>query len=117
MENVRVKELENISNDFLRKLGLGDEEKISSQLPVKTEGNYYYNTTEPNINGDISKKRSLNLPDFSLTKLYKKKNSKIKPLVIIYIYFILYLLLYIVSRCFQTFRSLDPKSFNGKNFK
>ena len=40
MENVRVKELENISNDFLRKLGLGDEEKISSQLPVKTEGNY-----------------------------------------------------------------------------
>lgn len=94
MENVRVKELENISNDFLRKLGLGDEEKISSQLPVKTEGNYYYNTTEPNINGDISKKRSLNLPNYSLTKLYKKKSSKIKPLVIIYIFYIIIIIIY-----------------------
>lgn len=89
MDNVRVKELENFSNDFLRKLGLGDDEKCSSQSPVRTEGNYVISKTESNINDDISKKRSLNLPDFSLTKLYKKKSSKIKPLVIIYIYFIL----------------------------
>ena len=80
MKNVRVKELEGFSNDFLRKLG-EDEEKIMIQRPVKTEINEDINEE---LN-DISKKRSLNLPNFSITNLYKKKNKKKEPLVIKYI--------------------------------
>ena len=80
MKNVRVKELEDISNDFLRKLG-EDEEKTIMQRPVKTEINEDLNEE---LN-DISKKRSLNLPNFSITNLYKKKSKKKEPLVIIYI--------------------------------
>ena len=80
MKNVRVKELEDFSNDFLRKLG-EDEEKIMIKRPIKTE------ITE-DINeelNDISKKRALNLPNFSITNLYKKKNKKKEPIVIKYI--------------------------------
>ena len=80
MKNVRVKELEDFSNDFLRKLG-EDEEKIMMQRPVKTEINEDINEE---LN-DISKRRSLNLPNFSITNLYKKKNKKKEPLVIKYI--------------------------------
>ena len=76
MKNVRVKELEDFSNDFLRKLG-EDEEKIMIKRPIKTEINEELN--------NISKKRSLNLPNFSITNLYKKKNKKKEPLVIKYI--------------------------------
>ena len=73
MENVRVKELEDFSNNFLKKLG-EDDEKIITQRRVKTE-------TKEELN-DINKKRALNLPNFSLTNLYKKKKNKKEPLVI-----------------------------------
>ena len=84
MKNVRVKELEDFSNDFLRRLGDNDEdEKIISEKPLKTEGNIYTNDiAEKIINNDISKRKLLNIPDFSLTKIYKAKNGQKKPLVI-----------------------------------
>ena len=84
MKNVRVKELEDFSNDFLRRLGDNDEdEKIITEKPLKTEGNVYTNDiTKKIINNDISKRKLLNIPDFSLTKIYKAKNGQKKPLVI-----------------------------------
>jgi len=84
MKNVRVKELEDFSNDFLRRLGDNDEnEKIITKKPLKTEGNIYTNDlTKKIINNDISKRKLLNIPDFSLTKIYKAKNGQKKPLVI-----------------------------------
>ena len=84
MKNVRVKELEDFSNDFLRRLGDNDEdEKIITEKPLKTEGNIYTNDiTKKIINNDISKRKLLNIPDFSLTKIYKAKNGQKKPLVI-----------------------------------
>ena len=81
MENVRVKELEDFSNDFLRRLGEDEEEKIIPERPLKTEGNIDNNDE----NNNISKRKLLNLPDFSLTKLYKAQNTKKKHLVIKYI--------------------------------
>ena len=51
------------------------------QRPIKTEINEDINEE---LN-DISKRRSLNLPNFSITNLYKKKNKKKEPLVIKYI--------------------------------
>ena len=84
MKNVRVKELEDFSNDFLRRLGDNDEdEKIITEKPLKTEGNIYTNDIAKKIiNNDISKRKLLNIPDFSLTKIYKAKNGQKKPLVI-----------------------------------
>ena len=84
MKNVRVKELEDFSNDYLRRLGDNDEdEKIITEKPLKTEGNIYTNDiTKKIINNDISKRKLLNIPDFSLTKIYKAKNGQKKPLVI-----------------------------------
>jgi len=84
MKNVRVKELEDFSNDFLRRLGDNNEdEKIITEKPLKTEGNIYTNDiAEKIINNDISKRKLLNIPDFSLTKIYKAKNGQKKPLVI-----------------------------------
>ena len=77
MKNVRVKELEDFSNDFLRRIRENEDEKIFIQRPVKTEANI------EDINESIKKKRSLNLPDFSITNLYRKKNKKKDPIVII----------------------------------
>ena len=84
MKNVRVKELEDFSNDFLRRLGENDEEeKIISEKLLKTEGNIATNDiTDQIINNDISKRRALNIPDFSLSKIYKTKNRQKKPFVI-----------------------------------
>ena len=63
-----------LKNDHLK--------KIISEKPLKTEGNIYINDiTHPIINNDISKRKSLNIPDFSLTKLYKAKESQKKPMV------------------------------------
>ena len=81
MENVRVKELEDFSNDFLRRLGEDEEEKIIPEKRLKTEGNI----DNDDENNNISKRRLLNLPDFSLTKLYKAQTTKKKHLVIKYI--------------------------------
>ena len=79
MKNVRVKELEDFSNDFLRKIGQDEDEKISSQRPVKTEVN---EDIEELINNNKKKKR-LNITDFYITKVYKKEINKKEPLVII----------------------------------
>lgn len=79
MKNVRVKELGDFSNDFLRKIGQDEDEKISSQRPVKTEVN---EDIEDLINNNKKRKR-LNIPDFSFTKVYKKEINKKEPLVII----------------------------------
>ena len=80
MKNVRVKELEDFSNDFLRKIQDDEDEKTFIQRPFKTEAKI------ENINESMRKKRSLNLPDFSITNLYRKKNKKKDPIVINKIY-------------------------------
>ena len=51
----RITELEDFSNDFLRRLGENDEdEKIISEKPLKTEGNIYINDiTNQIINHDV----------------------------------------------------------------
>ena len=75
MKNVRVKELEDFSNDFLRKLGLDEDEKTLIQRPLKTEGNII-------ISNSRERRKYLNIPDFSITNLYGKKNKKKQSLVI-----------------------------------
>ncbi len=80
MKNVRVKELEDFSNDFLRKIRDDEDEKTFIQRPFKTEAKI------EDINESMRKKRSLNLPDFSITNLYRKKNKKKDPIVINKIY-------------------------------
>ena len=80
MKNVRVKELEDFSNDFLRKIQDDEDEKTFIQTPFKTEAKI------EDINESMRKKRSLNLPDFSITNLYRKKNKKKDPIVINKIY-------------------------------
>ena len=55
MENVRVKELEDFSNDFLRKLGLDEDEKTLIQRPLKTEGNI-------TISNSRERRKYLNIP-------------------------------------------------------
>ena len=80
MKNVRVKELEDFSNDFLRKIQDDEDEKTFIQRPFKTEAKI------EDINESMRKKRSLNLPDFSITNLYRKKNKKKDPIVINKIY-------------------------------
>ena len=80
MKNVRVNELEDFSNDFLRKIQDDEDEKTFIQRPFKTEAKI------EDINESMRKKRSLNLPDFSITNLYRKKNKKKDPIVINKIY-------------------------------
>ena len=80
MKNVRVKELEDFSNDFLRKIQDDEDEKTFIQRPFKTEAKI------EDINESMRKKRSLNVPDFSITNLYRKKNKKKDPIVINKIY-------------------------------
>ena len=80
MKNVRVKELEDFSNDFLRKIQDDEDEKTFIQRTFKTEAKI------EDINESMKKKRSLNLPDFSITNLYRKKNKKKDPIVINKIY-------------------------------
>ena len=75
MKNVRVRELEDFSNDFLRRLGQDEDEKIFVERPIKTEANNDLN--------DLKERRKyLNIPDFSITNNYNKKNSK-KPALVI----------------------------------
>ena len=93
MKNVRVRELEDLSNDFLKKLREDEDEKIFLKRPIKTENN-----TEVNGSSKIANKRNLlNLPDFSITHLYKKKNRKKEEIVIIYIN--INIIKHIVPRC------------------
>jgi hypothetical protein len=65
MENERKKEIQDISNDFLRKLGEDDDDIILSNKPLQTEmgenGRNSINT------------RKLNMPNFSISRLYKRQ--------------------------------------------
>ena len=68
MSNDRVKELQDISNEFLRRLGEDEDEYESKKSPLKTE-----------INSEIksnSKYNKLNLPNFSISRLYKRESEK-----------------------------------------
>ena len=76
MSNDRVKELEDISNEFLRRLGEDEDDFTSLKTPLKTEINEVTKTN--------SKIRKLNLPNFSISRLYRKENEKKVALVRIY---------------------------------
>ena len=81
MDNDRVKELQDISNDFLKRLGEDEDDIDSIKQPLKTE-----------INDDMKsnvKIRKLNMPNFSITNLYKKEKEKKVSLVRI-IFLIIY---------------------------
>ena len=73
MSNDRVKELQDISNEFLRRLGEDEDEFGSIKTPIKTEIN-------ENIKSNL-KKGKLNLPNFSISRLYKIENEKKNSLV------------------------------------
>jgi histone H3/H4 len=73
MSNDRVKELQDISNEFLRRLGEDEDAFDPTKSPLKTE-----------INSEIksnSKKNKLNLPNFSISRLYKRESEKKNSLV------------------------------------
>ena len=76
MSNDRVKELQDISNEFLRRLGEEEDDFTSLKTPLKTEINEVTKTN--------SKIRKLNLPNFSISRLYRKENEKKVALVRIY---------------------------------
>lgn len=76
MSNDRVKELQDISNEFLRRLGEEEDDFTSLKTPLKTEINEDSKTN--------SKIRKLNLPNFSISRLYRKENEKKVALVRIY---------------------------------
>ena len=81
MDNDIVKELQDISNDFLKRLGEDEDDIDSIKQPLKTE-----------INDDMKsnvKIRKLNMPNFSITNLYKKEKEKKVSLVRI-IFLIIY---------------------------
>lgn len=73
MNTDRIEELQDISNEFLRRLG-EDEDNNLTNLPIKTEI----------VNDDkkFSNIRKLNMPNFSLSRIYKKENEKKISLVI-----------------------------------
>ena len=74
MNNDRVKELQDLSNEFLRKLGNEEEDDLNTiNHPLKTEINENAKFN-PNY-------RKLNLPDFSISRLYRRKNEKKVSLV------------------------------------
>ena len=73
MDNDRVKELQDISNDFLKRLGEDEDNIDSIKQPLKTD-----------INDDMKsnvKIRKLNMPNFSITNLYKKEKERKVSLV------------------------------------
>ena len=73
MSNDRVKELQDISNEFLRRLGEDEDEFDPKKSPLKTE-----------INSEIksnSKKNKLNLPNFYISRLYMRESEKKNSLV------------------------------------
>ena len=76
MNNDRINELQNTSNNFLKRLGEDEDDFNSTKRPLKTE-----------IKEDIknnSNIRSLKLPNFSITRLYRKEKEKKNSLVILY---------------------------------
>ncbi len=74
MKNDRVEELQDISNEFLRRLGEDEDDINLNKQTLKTE-----------VNSDAStlfNRRKINMPNFSLSRLYKKGNEKKVSLVI-----------------------------------
>ena len=66
----RIKELKDISNDFFKRLGEDENEDEIKTInkPLKTQ-----------INEDMKTKSNkifLNMPNFSITHLYKGRNNK-----------------------------------------
>jgi len=74
MNNDRINELQDISNDFLRRLGEDEEEELHSiKNPIRTEIN--------DNNKDNSNTLKLNMPNFSISRLYRKEKEKKPSLV------------------------------------
>ena len=90
----RVKELEDFSNDFLKKLRQDEEESnnIFIKKPINTE--IKQEISKNNNSRNNSYRKNLNLPDFSITKSFKKNKRKKENIVIN-----IYNILYIVSKC------------------
>ena len=70
METDRIKELKDFSNDFFKRLGEDEKEDGINSIdkPLKTQ-----------LNEDMQSKSNkilLNMPNFSITQLYKKRNNK-----------------------------------------
>ena len=82
MNNDRINELQDISNDFLKRLGEDEEEELDSiKNPIKTEIN--------DNNKNHSNTLKLNMPNFSISRLYRKEKEK-KP-SLVKIYYIIYI--------------------------
>lgn len=90
----RVKELEDFSNDFLKKLRQDEEESnnIFIKKPINTE--IKQEISKNNNSRNNSYRKNLNLPNFSITKSFKKNKRKKENIVIN-----IYNILYIVSKC------------------
>ena len=74
MNNDRINELQDISNDFLKRLGEDEDEELelhSIKNPIRTEIN-------DNNNSNTLK---LNMPNFSISRLYRKEKEKKPSLV------------------------------------
>ena len=74
MNNDRTNELQDISNDFLKRLGEDEELELHSiKNPIRTEINYN--------NKNNSNTLKLNMPNFSISRLYRKEKEKKPSLV------------------------------------
>ena len=74
MNNDRINELQDISNDFLRRLGEDEEEELHSiKNPLRTEIN--------DNNKNNSNTLKLNMPNFSISRLFRKEKEKKPSLV------------------------------------
>ena len=74
MNNDRINELQDISNDFLKRLGEDEEEELHYiKNPIRTE------ITDNNKNNSNTLK--LNMPNFSISRLYRKEKEKKPSLV------------------------------------
>ena len=74
MKNDRINELQDISNDFLKRLGEDEEEELDSiKNPIKTDIN--------DNNKNHSNTLKLNMPNFSISRLYRKEKEKKPSLV------------------------------------
>lgn len=74
MKNDRVEELQDISNEFLRRLGEDEDDINLNKQTLKTEVDTDAST--------LFNRRKINMPNFSLSRLYKKGNEKKVSLVI-----------------------------------
>ena len=74
MNNNRINELQDISNDFLKRLGEDEEEELHSiKNPIRTEIN--------DNNKNNSNTLKLNMHNFSISRLYRKEKEKKPSLV------------------------------------